>query len=109
MGKILIIYDSESDRRFTESSVKYVKQGVERISGMEIRVRLVDEAETEDVFWADGIAIGCPTHLGGISWKMKQWWDDALQIFGLRPMASLQFHLRRLDRLVAVVNYAAWH
>ena len=74
MAKILIIYDSESDRKFTSTAVPYVKEGVEQVSGMEIRVRHVDEAETEDVFWADGIAIGCPTHLGGISWKMKKWW-----------------------------------
>ncbi len=76
MGKILIIYDSESDRRFTETMVPLVKEGVEMVDGMDIRVRHVDEAETEDVFWADGIAIGCPTHLGGVSWKMKKWWDE---------------------------------
>lgn len=76
MAKILIIYDTDSDRRFTETMVPYVKEGVERVEGMEIRVRHVDDAETEDVFWADGIAIGCPTHLGGVSWRMKKWWDD---------------------------------
>lgn len=76
MAKILIIYDSESDRKFTSTAVPYVKEGIEQVSGMEIRVKHVDEAETEDVFWADGIAIGCPTHLGGVSWKMKQWWDE---------------------------------
>lgn len=76
MAKILIIYDTDSDRRFTELAVPYVKEGVELVDGMEIRVRFVDDAKTEDVFWADGIAIGCPTHLGGISWRMKKWWDD---------------------------------
>ena len=76
MAKILIIYDSESDRKFTSTMVPLVREGIEAVPGMEIRVRNVDEAETEDVFWADGIAIGCPTHLGGISWKMKKWWDD---------------------------------
>jgi multimeric flavodoxin WrbA len=24
----------------------------------------------------DCIAIGHPTHLGGVSWKMKKWWDE---------------------------------
>ena len=76
MGKILIIYDSESDRQFTSTMVPLVKEGVQQVEGMEIRIKSVDEADTEDVFWADGIAIGCPTHLGGISWRMKKWWDE---------------------------------
>jgi NAD(P)H dehydrogenase (quinone) len=76
MGKILIIYDTDSDRRFTETMVPLVKEGAESVDGMEVRVRHVDDAKTEDVFWADGIAIGCPTHLGNISWRMKKWWDD---------------------------------
>lgn len=76
MAKILIIYDSESDRKFTSTIVPLVKEGIEAVDGMDIRVKHVDEAETEDVFWADGIAIGCPTHLGGVSWKMKKWWDE---------------------------------
>ena len=76
MANILIIYDSDSDRKFTSTAVPYVKEGVEAVGGHEIRVKYVDDAETEDVFWADGIAIGCPTHLGGVSWRMKKWWDD---------------------------------
>lgn len=76
MGKILIIYDTDSDQRFTESMVPFVREGVERVGGMEVRVRFVSDAVADDVFWADGIAIGCPTHLGGVSWRMKKWWDD---------------------------------
>ena len=76
MANILIIYDTDSDRRFTETAVPFVKEGVEKVGGHDIRVRFVDEAETEDVFWADGIAVGCPTHLGGVSWRMKKWWDE---------------------------------
>lgn len=53
MAEILIVYDSASDRKFTAGSVKYVRESVERASGMEIRVKYVDDAETEDVFWAD--------------------------------------------------------
>lgn len=56
--------------------VPLVKEGVEAVERMEIRERHVDDAVTEDVFWAGGIAVGCPTHLGNISWRMKKWWDD---------------------------------
>lgn len=76
MAKILIMYDTDSDRRFTETMVRFIKEGAETVSGMEVRVRHVDEATPDDVFWADGLAVGCPTHLGGISWRMKKWWDD---------------------------------
>ena len=50
MANILIIYDSESARKFTSTTVPYVEEGVESVPGMEIRVRHVDAAETEDVF-----------------------------------------------------------
>ena len=28
------------------------------------------------MLWADGLAVGTPTNLGGISWRMKKFWDD---------------------------------
>lgn len=79
MGKILIIYDTDSDRRFTETMVPHVKDGIESLDGMEVRVRFVDDCKTADVFWADGIAIGCPSHFANISWRMKKWWDDRVE------------------------------
>lgn len=76
MGNILIMYDTDSDRRFTETMVPLVEEGVRSLEGMDVRVRFVDDCTTDDVFWADGIAIGCPTHFANISWRMKQWWDE---------------------------------
>jgi len=76
MGNILILYDTDSDRRFTETMVPLVEEGASSVEGMDVRVRFVDDAQIEDVFWADGIAVGCPTHFANISWRMKKWWDD---------------------------------
>lgn len=42
MANILIIYDSDSDRRFTETAVPFVKEGIEQVGGHEIRVKHVD-------------------------------------------------------------------
>ncbi|KAJ1636964.1 flavoprotein-like protein [Pavlovales sp. CCMP2436] len=53
-----------------------VAQGARKIPGMVVRLRSCDEAVAEDVIWADGIACGTPTNLGGIAWRMKKWWDD---------------------------------
>ena len=87
--RVLILYDSDSDRQFTSTAVPLVRQGVESVSGMETRARKVTEATPEDVAWADGIAIGCPTHLGGVSWRMKQWWQT--QEAQLRPLTEGKF------------------
>lgn len=76
MGKILIMYDTDSDRRFTETMVPLVEEGANMVDRMEIRVRNTETCTVEDVFWADGIAVGCPTHFANISWRMKKWWDE---------------------------------
>ncbi len=76
MGKILIMYDSQSDRKFTSTMVPHVEAGANSVDNMEVRVRSVKDCQTEDVFWADGIAVGCPTHFANISWEMKKWWDE---------------------------------
>ncbi|MCU7497571.1 MAG: flavodoxin family protein, partial [Ignavibacteria bacterium] len=41
-----------------------------------VRLKAVEEAKAEDILWCDGIAVGTPTQLGLISWKMKRFWDD---------------------------------
>lgn len=76
MGKILVMYDTQSDRKFTSTVVPLIEEGIAQVGGMEVRAKFVDDCTPQDVFWADGIALGCPTHLGGISWRMKKWWDD---------------------------------
>jgi NAD(P)H dehydrogenase (quinone) len=53
-----------------------IARGCQQISGHVVRVKSVDEATAADVLWADGLAVGSPTNLGGMSWKMKKFWDD---------------------------------
>jgi NAD(P)H dehydrogenase (quinone) len=36
----------------------------------------VTKATAKDILWADGLAVGCPTNFGTISWKMKRFWDE---------------------------------
>ena len=42
-------------------------------------LRSVDEAVAADVLWCDGIAVGSPTNMGLLSWKMKRFWDDTMR------------------------------
>lgn len=80
MGKILVLYDSQGG--YTAKMAQYVAEGATQISGHEIRLKCVDEAAKEDVLWADGIAVGSPTHLGLMSAKMKAFWDGLVDIWG---------------------------
>jgi len=75
-GKVLVLYHSGTGH--TAQMAKHVAEGVERYDGalMELRVRTVEEATAEDIFWCDGIACGTPTHLGGYSFEMKRFWDQ---------------------------------
>jgi NAD(P)H dehydrogenase (quinone) len=80
VGKILVLYDSQGG--YTAKMAQYVAEGAAQISGHEIRIRLVDEATKEDILWADGLAVGSPTHLGLLSAKMKAFWDSVVDLWG---------------------------
>ncbi len=45
---------------------------------VEVRVRSVEEAKASDVKWCDGLAVGSPTNMGVLSWKMKRFWDEEM-------------------------------
>ncbi|MDY0169359.1 MAG: flavodoxin family protein [Thermoguttaceae bacterium] len=76
MGKILILYDSATGN--TAGMADLVAEGVASISGMDVRVRDVQAADAEDVCWCDGLAVGSPTNMGILSWKMKRFWDEVM-------------------------------
>lgn len=74
MGKILVLYDSRSGN--TEKMAQLVGEGAAEISHSEVRLRKVADAKAEDVAWCDGLAVGSPTNMGLISWRMKRFWDE---------------------------------
>jgi NAD(P)H dehydrogenase (quinone) len=76
MGKVLVLFDSKSGN--TGKMAALVGEGAASIPGTEVRVKSVDEATPEDVYWCDGIAAGSPTNMGTISWKMKRFWDETM-------------------------------
>ncbi len=76
MGKILVLFDSKSGN--TARMADLVAEGVQRIAGMEVRMRKVSDASADDVVWCDGLAVGSPTNMGVLSWRMKQFWDDVM-------------------------------
>ncbi len=75
MGRVLVIYDSQTGN--TEKMAKLVAEGAKKFP-VEVRLKKVDEATAEDVLWADGIAVGSPTYLGGMSWRLKKFFDEVV-------------------------------
>ncbi len=77
MSKILVLFDSLSGR--TAMMAALIAEGVAEIPGTELRVRRIDDASAKaDVLWCDGLALGSPTNMGILSWKMKRFWDEAM-------------------------------
>lgn len=74
MGKILVLFQSGTGN--TRAMAERIAEGAGGIDGMEVRLRSEEEALIEDLHWCDGIALGSPTNLGCVSWKMKRWWDE---------------------------------
>ena len=76
MNRILVLYDSKSGN--VAKMAALVGEGAQRIADTEVRVRSVDEAKADDVLWCDGLAVGSPTNMGILSWKMKRFWDETM-------------------------------
>jgi NAD(P)H dehydrogenase (quinone) len=74
MGKILVLYDSTTGN--TRRMAELVAEGAGGVDATEVRLRAVEEADKGDIVWCDGLAVGSPTHLGVLSWKMKRFWDE---------------------------------
>ena len=76
MNKVLVLYDSQTGN--TRKMAELVAEGAAQIPEIEVRLRSVDEATAEDVVWCDGLAVGSPTNMGVLSWKMKRFWDEVM-------------------------------
>jgi NAD(P)H dehydrogenase (quinone) len=76
VSKALVLYDSESGN--TEKMARFVAEGIATVEGVECRLRSADEVSIEDFLWCDGLAVGSPTNMGTISWKLKKCFDETL-------------------------------
>jgi NAD(P)H dehydrogenase (quinone) len=77
MGNVLVQYYSETGH--TKEMADLVAEGAARANGIEVRLRSLAECTLDDLFWCDGLALGAPTHLGSIPWRVKQWWDELVE------------------------------
>lgn len=76
MNKILVLFDSRTGN--VGRMAELVAEGAGQVGDTEVRLRNVDEATAADVVWCDGLAVGSPTNMGILSWKMKRFWDETM-------------------------------
>lgn len=76
MGKVLVLFHSSGGN--TAKMADLVAAGAQGIPDTEVRLRDVAAATADDVYWCDGLAVGSPTNMGLISWKMKRFWDEVM-------------------------------
>ncbi|MEM0913061.1 MAG: flavodoxin domain-containing protein [Planctomycetota bacterium] len=77
MANLLVLYGTKTGQ--TAKMAELVAEGAGASWGHEVRLRSVEEAVPEDVLWCDGLALGAPTNMGSIPWRMKKFWDDDMQ------------------------------
>gem|GEM_PF-3221659 len=66
----------------TAKMAQFIAEGAQSIADTEVRIRSVDDAKPEDVFWCEGLAVGSPTNLGLISWRKKRFLRHRLMPVG---------------------------
>jgi NAD(P)H dehydrogenase (quinone) len=74
--KILVLFDSKTGN--VGEMARLVAEGAASLEGAEVRLKSVEEATAEDVVWCEGIAVGSPTNMGILSWRMKRFWDETV-------------------------------
>ncbi len=76
MGNVLIIYDTGTGN--TKKMAEYVAEGASSIKDVEVRLKPVSEVTKEDILWCNGLAVGTPTYMGTVSWRMKRFFDEVI-------------------------------
>jgi len=80
MVKILVLYDTQTGN--TRAMAEAVTEGAKSMPGVDVTLKRVDEAQAADLFEHDGIAVGSPTWCGGLSWKLKRFFDESTCVWG---------------------------
>jgi NAD(P)H dehydrogenase (quinone) len=82
MTRVLVLFES-NNRGYTREIATLFAESAASVPGAEVRCLSVEEATIDDLVRADGIAVGSPTNLGQMSWRMKRWWDElSFEVWG---------------------------
>ena len=78
--RILIAYHSQTGN--TGKLAAAVRDGAVSVTGVEVVLRAVEEARTDDISKADGIVLGTPVHWGNLSAESKRFLDRVAEVLG---------------------------
>jgi NAD(P)H dehydrogenase (quinone) len=73
-AQVLVAYHSLTGN--TRAMAEGVVEGVQRVSGVAVTIKPVEEVVRQDLEGADAIVLGCPTYYGTIPGTMKVVIDD---------------------------------
>jgi len=79
--RILIAYHSQTGN--TEKLAAAVRDGAAAVAGVEVVLRKVGEATSDDIVKADGLVVGTPVHWGNLSADTKSFLDRVGVALGL--------------------------
>lgn len=106
MGKVLVLYDSASGN--TAKMAALVAEGAGGVPDVEVRLRKIDEVTADDVLWCDGLALGCPTNMGLLSWKMKKFWDEPMAPHWMKVEGKIGCSAMPISRLGGFARKASF-
>ena len=72
--KVAIVYHSETGN--TRQMAELVREGCERVEGVEARCMSIDDVDSDYVIESKAVILGSPTYEGTCSWQMKRWLDS---------------------------------
>ena len=110
--KVLIIYDSNTGN--TEKLAQAVAKGAKQVSGVTVELKRTENVESQDIFDADGYAVGSPSHFSIMSGKILTLLTKLYSIrhkMAGKPMAVFTtgtggqvVALENIDRIIGVFN-----
>lgn len=66
--KLAVLYHSVTGN--TKRAGEYIKSGMEKVEGIEVKMISIDEAKAEDFEDVVGVAMGAPSYYADLSWQM---------------------------------------
>lgn len=80
MASVLITYFSKSGN--TKAMAQGIKEGLDSLGDVDVRVKKVQETGIDDLRSSDGIIIGSPTYFGVMAAEVKALMDKSIQCYG---------------------------
>lgn len=78
MSRALVVYHSETGN--TEKMALAIAEGIKE-AGVDVDVKKVDEAGSDDLIAADAIVLGSPTRFASMSSRMKAFIEESIGLY----------------------------